>query len=244
MNREPGSSSGDFPVWVAGEWAERCFKRSCEAVMSRQFTGVTSSFLSKLCGRQLVSTHSVLFLHRVALLAAGISWITVCKARDEPVEILCVIFRCSSILIVAKTLGRHFLTSPACVREGILYPSISQTLDQGLLYLSSPKAGSAEGQTAAITAPYTSKGSPKGDPDTMPSSFLRSKTQTGKMWSQMPVITPRFTSVTQTVILISPTGTEIRTSLDRLHSSLPTQRTQTAAPAPYCVMVSMLIQLT
>lgn len=41
--------------------------------MSRQFTVVTSSFLGKLCGQQLVSRHSMLFLHRVALLAAGIS---------------------------------------------------------------------------------------------------------------------------------------------------------------------------
>lgn len=84
MNRGPGSFSGDcsFPVWVAGEWAERCFKRSCEAFISRQFTVVTSSFLSKLCGQQLASRRSELFLHGVALLALGISRITIHKARD------------------------------------------------------------------------------------------------------------------------------------------------------------------
>lgn len=61
MSSSTGSFAGDcsFPVWVAGERAERCFKRSCEAFISRQFTVVTSSFLSKLCGQQLVSGQAV-----------------------------------------------------------------------------------------------------------------------------------------------------------------------------------------
>lgn len=52
MNRGPGSFSGccSFPVWRAGEWAERCFKRSCDVFINRQFTVVTSGFLSNSVG--------------------------------------------------------------------------------------------------------------------------------------------------------------------------------------------------
>lgn len=62
MNTGADSLSGDcsFPVWVAEEWAERCFKRSCEAFISRQFTVVVSSFLSELCGQHLVASCSAL----------------------------------------------------------------------------------------------------------------------------------------------------------------------------------------
>lgn len=60
MNRGADSLSEDcsFPVWVAGERAERCFKRSWEAFISRQFTVVISSFLSELCGQHLLASCS------------------------------------------------------------------------------------------------------------------------------------------------------------------------------------------
>lgn len=123
MSSGTGSFAGDcsFPVWVAGEWAERCFKRSCKAFISRQFTVVTSSFLSKLCGQQLVSGRAVPRRFSAALPrrqpALGITAGSTEMLFKKKKQVLCMFFECSSVLTCPRTSMGCLVAGPSTCRR-------------------------------------------------------------------------------------------------------------------------------